>query len=207
MLQKKGSPVRKNRRRSSVSSTGNKSRQSKKSLSPSTDKSSDISPAKPIKRKSQSSASPSPTKKVHITTSIDVDLPSSLSSSYSPSSTSTSLLHAGLPTLTKYEEKRIVNGLIDHTKSERLTFDDAQSYACQLVMEIIKENFNYQMSCVQTEWFYDLLLKHPQVLFKYSHWFNTTNDLGPMPTTDDIIDLKQWQLKSMLHSQQEVNNR
>jgi hypothetical protein len=53
--------------------------------------------------------------------------------------------------LTKKEEKQIVNNLLDH---EELTFHKAQSLACQLVMNIIKENFHYDMSCVQIEWFY-----------------------------------------------------
>ncbi|CAF4175532.1 unnamed protein product [Rotaria socialis] len=68
---------------------------------------------------------------------------------------STTLLHVGLPTLTKREEKRIVNNLLEHPNHEQLTLREAQSFVCQLVTEIIKENSHYNMSCVQIEWFYD----------------------------------------------------
>jgi len=101
------------------------------------------------------------------------------------------LLHVGLPTLTKNEEKQIVNSLLDH---DQLTFNGAQSFACQLVVDIIKENFHYDMSCVQIEWFYDFLLSHPEIVSKYSHWFN--EDIKPV--IDDSIYFKQCQLKNMI---------
>ena len=64
------------------------------------------------------------------------------------------MLHVGLPTLTKEEEKQITHSLINHSKTDQLTFHEAQSFACQLVFDIIKENFHFEMSCVQIEWFY-----------------------------------------------------
>ncbi|CAF5213733.1 unnamed protein product, partial [Rotaria magnacalcarata] len=67
---------------------------------------------------------------------------------------STTLLHVGLPTLTKREEKRIVNNLLEHPNHEQLTLREVQSFVCQLATEIIKENSHYNMSCVQIEWFY-----------------------------------------------------
>ncbi len=69
-------------------------------------------------------------------------------------SASTTLLHVGLPTLTEKEEKQIVDGLLDHPQNEQLTFNEALSFACRLVIDKVKENFNYKMSCVQIEWFY-----------------------------------------------------
>jgi hypothetical protein len=60
-------------------------------------------------------------------------------------------LHVGLPILTKQEEIQIVNTLLEH---EQLNLNQAQSIACQLVMDIIKENYHTDMSCVQIEWFY-----------------------------------------------------
>jgi 5-formyltetrahydrofolate cyclo-ligase len=59
-----------------------------------------------------------------------------------------------LPTLTKHEEKRIIDDLLERSEKDQLTFGSAQSLACQLVTDIIKEKFDYEMSCVQIEWFY-----------------------------------------------------
>jgi hypothetical protein len=52
------------------------------------------------------------------------------------------------------EEKRLVQDLLAHPKDSNLTLSEAQSFACQLAMDIIKENSHYEMSCVQIEWFY-----------------------------------------------------
>ncbi|CAF1356785.1 unnamed protein product [Rotaria sordida] len=142
-------------------------RQSRKTLSPSTNKSSNRSSVKRQKTISTSE------------------------------STSTILLHVGLPTLTKKEEKQIVTNLLDHPKQEQLTLDEALSFVCQLTTEIIKENFHYDMSCVQIEWFYDFLLNHSEIILKYSHWFNKDIEL----VKDDPIYLKQCQLKNMIENQ------
>ncbi|CAF1472394.1 unnamed protein product [Rotaria sp. Silwood1] len=139
-------------------------RQSRKTLSPSTDKSSKRSSVKRQKTKS---------------TSISI-----------------TLLHVGLPILTEKDEKKIVNNILDHSKQEELTLDEALSFVCQLVIEIIKENFHYDMSCIQIEWFYDFLLNHPDIILKYSHWFNKDIEV----IKDDPIYLKQYknQLKRKL---------
>jgi hypothetical protein len=63
-------------------------------------------------------------------------------------------LHVGLPILTKKEEIQIVNTLLER---EELNLNEAQSIACQLAMNIIKENYHMDMSCVQIEWFYGKL--------------------------------------------------
>ncbi len=70
------------------------------------------------------------------------------------------------------------------------------------------------MSCVQIEWFYgkfnrifeflilvyfshiEFLLNHPEIIYKYSHWFN--EDIKPI--IDDPIYLKQCQLKNMIEN-------
>ncbi|CAF3644340.1 unnamed protein product [Rotaria sp. Silwood1] len=128
-------------------------RQSRKTLSPSTDKSSKRSSVKRQKTKS---------------TSISI-----------------TLLHVGLPILTEKDEKKIVNNILDHSKQEELTLDEALSFVCQLVIEIIKENFHYDMSCIQIEWFYDFLLNHPDIILKYSHWFNKDIERKTLsPSTD-----------------------
>ncbi|CAF5058644.1 unnamed protein product, partial [Rotaria sp. Silwood1] len=100
-------------------------------------------------------------------------------------SISITLLHVGLPILTEKDEKKIVNNILDHSKQEELTLDEALSFVCQLVIEIIKENFHYDMSCIQIEWFYDFLLNHPDIILKYSHWFNKDIERKTLsPSTD-----------------------
>jgi len=67
------------------------------------------------------------------------------------------------------------------------------------------------MSCIQIDWFYgklkkiiisflmnfiyiDFLLNHPEIVSKYSHWFN--DDIKPI--IDDSIYFKQCQLQNMI---------
>lgn len=47
---------------------------------------------------------------------------------------------------------------MDHSNAENLTLNEAKSFVCKLVTEIIKENSHYEMSCVQIEWFYGKFL-------------------------------------------------
>ncbi|CAF0871218.1 unnamed protein product [Didymodactylos carnosus] len=101
-------------------------------------------------------------KKVQYTMPNDIDLSSSqhvLTDKISDlSEVRMTSLHAGLPILTKYEEKKIADDLINHSDGELLTLDDAQTLACEQAVEIISENFGYRMPCVQVEWFYEFLL-------------------------------------------------
>ncbi|CAF5111767.1 unnamed protein product [Rotaria sp. Silwood1] len=99
--------------------------------------------------------------------------------------------------IVKKDEKKIVNNILDHSKQEELTLDEALSFVCQLVIEIIKENFHYDMSCIQIEWFYDFLLNHPDIILKYSHWFNKDIEV----IKDDPIYLKQCQIKDIIQNQ------
>lgn len=48
---------------------------------------------------------------------------------------------------------------MDHSNAENLTLNEAKSFVCKLVTEIIKENSHYEMSCVQIEWFYGKFLR------------------------------------------------
>ena len=128
--------------------------------------------------------------------------------------TSTNLLRIGLPTLTKSEEGRIIDHLLNHPNKEELTFNEALSFACQLLVDIVKANYQYDMSCVQTAWFYgnanahrclvrmstvrtlDLLLAHPDVPVGYSHWFaNETPSV-----IKDSVYFQQCQLKNLVQT-------
>lgn len=108
-----------------------------------------------------------------------------------PLSTSTTLLHVGLPILTKTDEKQIVDKLLNESD---LSFEQAQTIACQYVTNLMKENFQFQMTCVQLEWFYDFLLNNPEIVSKYTHWFNDSFK----SIFDDTIAFKQRQLMKIL---------
>lgn len=75
-------------------------------------------------------------------------------SSLSSSKASPSFLHLGVPNLTIYDEKRLIQTLLDRPDRDELTLNEAQAIVCQLVTEMIKENSHLDMSCVQIDWFY-----------------------------------------------------
>lgn len=70
---------------------------------------------------------------------------------FQPSTSTTSFVRVGLPTLTVNDEKRIVEMLVER---DDLSLNEAQSIACKKVMEIIRENSHVEMNCVQLDWFY-----------------------------------------------------
>ncbi|CAF1416277.1 unnamed protein product [Rotaria sordida] len=85
-------------------------------------------------------------------------------------------LDKGIPSLTIYEEIRLVNGLINHQLSTLLTLTDAQLYVEQYVINIATINYNHRMLFVQN--------------FKQTL----------MPINSDKIQLKKWQLATLLHA-------
>ncbi len=69
-----------------------------------------------------------------------------------------------------------------------------------MILLLVYENHNYRMNNISSEWFYELLLKSPTVVFKYRSWFD---EIKPdvIPNGTDMIKLKQWQIALMLHAQ------
>jgi len=111
------------------------------------------------------------------------------------------LIQANNPPLSNYEQKQIVEGLLNHPNEKNLTFDEAQTYAANKAIEIIYENHNYRMKNISPEWFYEsILLKYPSVVFKYRSWFEHVQ-IDDIPNGNDMIKLKQWQIALMLHAQ------
>ena len=108
--------------------------------------------------------------------------------------------------MTLYEEICLVNQLIQHRSGASLTLMDAQLYVEQYVIRIALRNFCHKMLHVQSDYFYDFLLKYPQIILKHRQWFQ---DFQPtlMPTNTDRIHLKKWQLATILHAHWNLEQR
>jgi hypothetical protein len=105
----------------------------------------------------------------------------------------------GIPSLTLYEEICLVNELINHRNGSLLTLTDAQLYVEQYVIHTASRNFHHQMLFVQSDFFYDFLLKYPQIILKHRQWF-TDFKQTLMPINSDKIQLKKWQLATLLYA-------
>ncbi|CAF2693171.1 unnamed protein product [Rotaria sp. Silwood2] len=105
----------------------------------------------------------------------------------------------GIPSLTLYEEIRLVNELINHRLNTLLTLTDAQLHVEQYVINIGLMNYHHRMLFVQNDFFYDFLLKYPQIILKHRQWFKDFKQTL-MPINSDKIDLKKWQLATLLHA-------
>jgi len=115
-------------------------------------------------------------------------------------------LDKGIPSLTIYEEIRLVNELIHHQLGSLLTLTDAQLYFEQYIINIASINYNHQMLFVQCDYFYDFLLKYPQIILKHRQWFKDFKQTF-MPINSDKIYLKKWQLATLLHAHMNLEQR
>ncbi|CAF1512064.1 unnamed protein product [Adineta steineri] len=115
-------------------------------------------------------------------------------------------LDKGIPSLTIYEEIHLVNELIHHPLDSSLTLTDAQLYVEQYVINIALRNFHHQISYVQSEFFYDFLLKYPQIILKHRQWFKDFKQTL-MPSNNDKIKLKKWQLATLLHAHMNIEQQ
>ncbi|CAF3281769.1 unnamed protein product [Rotaria socialis] len=120
----------------------------------------------------------------------------------SPASLTTAICHfldKGIPSLTIYEELRLVNDLMHHRLGGLLTLTDAQLYVEQYAINIASMNYNHRMLYVQGDFFYDFLLKYPQIILIHRQWFKDFKQTL-MPLNSDRIQLKKWQLSTLLHA-------
>ena len=108
-------------------------------------------------------------------------------------------LDQGIPSLTVYEELRLVQQLIHHRLGTLLTLNDAQLYFEQYVMNIAAKNYQHRMLFVQSDYFYDFLLKYPQIILRHRHWFRDFKQTL-MPIHSEKILLKKWQLATLLRA-------
>jgi hypothetical protein len=112
----------------------------------------------------------------------------------------------GIPSLTVYEEIRLVNELINHRLGSSLTLTDGQLYFEKYVRNIASMNYNHRMLFVQCDYFYDFLLKYPQIILKHRQWFRDFQQTL-MPIHSDKIQLKKWQLATLLHAHCNLEQR
>ena len=105
-----------------------------------------------------------------------------------------------------YEEIRLTNELIHHPLGLSLTLADAQLFVDQYVINIARTNYSHRMSFVQSDFFYDFLLKYPRVILKHRHWFHNFQPTL-MPSQTDRLQLKKWQLATLLHAHTSLEQR
>ena len=75
-----------------------------------------------------------------------------------------------------------------------ISFSLAEQMARHRVCEIIYDNYSQRvlLENLSSEWFYDFLLRHPRVPLHFQSWFSSIP--SSLPTTDQIIDIKIWEL-------------
>jgi hypothetical protein len=128
------------------------------------------------------------------------------SSSVSLTTAIRQFLDKGIPSLTICEEIRLVNELMNHSLGSLLTLTDAQLYFKQYVINVASKNYNHQMLFVQCDYFYDFLLKYPQIILKHRQWFKDFKQTL-MPINSEKIQLKKWQLATLLHAHCNLEQR
>lgn len=98
---------------------------------------------------------------------------------------------------------RLVNELINHQLGSLLTLSDAQLFVERYVSNIALMNYNNRMLFVQSDFFYDFLLKYPHIVLQHRHWFKDFKQTL-MPINSDKIELKKWQLATLLHAHMSI---
>ena len=106
---------------------------------------------------------------------------------------------SGFPSLTVYEEIRLVNDLLNHPLDSALTMTEAELFSEKYVTSIAQTNYCHQMPFVRKEFFFDFLLKYPHIILKHRQWFENFQP-SLMPSSDDRIQLKKWQLGTLLNA-------
>ncbi|CAF4601798.1 unnamed protein product, partial [Rotaria sp. Silwood2] len=64
-------------------------------------------------------------------------------------------------------------------------------------------NYNHRMLFIQIDFFYEFLLKYPQIILKHRQWFKDFKQTL-MPINSDKIELKKWQLATLLHAHMDL---
>ena len=100
---------------------------------------------------------------------------------------------AGLPPLTRTEEKSLANELIS-----QLPIDTPLSVGEQMVRrracEIVQDNYSQKFlpGHIASDWFYDFLLRNPRVPIHFHAWFSSVK--ATLPASDQLVDIKVWEL-------------
>ena len=118
---------------------------------------------------------------------------SELSSFNMPMSRLVEPTRAGLPPLTRTEEKSLANELIS-----QLPIDTPLSTGEQMIRrracDIVQDNYSQKFlpGQIASDWFYDFLLRNPRVPIHFHAWFSSVK--ATLPASDQLIDIKIWQL-------------
>lgn len=102
-------------------------------------------------------------------------------------------IRLGIPPLTRTEEKSIANELILQLPADA-SFSIGEQLARRRASEIISDNYAQQIPTISihSEWFYDFLLRNPRIPIHFQTWFASIK--STMPSTDQLIDIKTWEL-------------
>ncbi|UJR27629.1 hypothetical protein I4U23_008910 [Adineta vaga] len=105
----------------------------------------------------------------------------------------TESIRSGLPPLTRTEEKSLANELIIQLPND-ISFSMAEQIARRRACEIVMDNYSHQLfpTNIICEWFYDFLLRNPRLPIHFPAWFSSVK--STIPSTDQIIDIKIWEL-------------
>jgi hypothetical protein len=137
---------------------------------------------------------------------VKINTPTTQSTTVSLTTAICHFLDKGIPSLTVYEEIRLVNELINHRFGSLLSLTDAQLFVEQYAINTALMNYKHEMLFVKTDFFYDFLLKYPQIILKHRQWFKDFRQTL-MPLNNDRIQLKKWQLATLLHAHMNLEQR
>jgi hypothetical protein len=73
-------------------------------------------------------------------------------------------------------------------------------------MNVASMNYKHQMLSVKSDYFYEFLLKYPHIILKHRQWFRDFKQTL-MPLNNDKIQLKKWQLATLLHAHMNLEQR
>ena len=112
-------------------------------------------------------------------------------------------IRIGLPPLTRTEEKSLANEMIMQLPGD-VSFSMAEQWIHHRVGEIVHDNYSQRIlsNQINTEWFYDYLLRNPRVPVHFHHWFSSFPTA--LPVNDQLLEIKKWELglisRSMMSS-------
>lgn len=100
-----------------------------------------------------------------------------------------------IPPLTDFEEDYIAMQMIQNCP-QRSSIIDAQLYLHRLAITVVQKNYRIKMDTINQDYFYDFLLRHPNVPLHFKHWFSHCKPTPP--DTGSHIDTKIWTLSMMI---------
>lgn len=108
-------------------------------------------------------------------------------------------IRLGIPPLTRTEEKSLAHDLITQLPADA-SLTMGEQWARRRASEIVQDNYAHIImpTNISTEWFYDFLLRNPRIPIHFQSWFS--NVKSTMPISDQLLDIKMWELKLVTRS-------